>query len=355
MQLCGHKSGVTIGTEALNRLMPMHLLLSEDGVIVSAGATLTKVFAQKTTLQESIAGQAFFRIFEVSRPGGVQHIADLRRSAGDRLSVIARNTGAPPLRGVVQSSADDAQLLLNLSFGIGVIDAVSAFSLTDADFAVTDLAMELLYLVEAKTAVMQELRQLNVRLQGAHDLAQQQALTDTLTGLSNRRSLDRALEISISRGQEFSLMHIDLDFFKAVNDTFGHAAGDFVLCRVGERLLAETRKADVVSRVGGDEFLILLPGITDARLLTTVAARIVERLSEPIAYEGKTCRISASIGIVVSTDYHPPLAGKMLGDADRALYDSKNTGRGRARLFNDGPILANQVDGQAGAPHLPRG
>jgi diguanylate cyclase (GGDEF)-like protein len=223
--------------------------------------------------------------------------------------------------------------LVNLSFGIGVIEAVVGHQLTDADFAATDLAMELLYLVEAKTAVTEELRQLNLRLQGARDVAQEQALTDTLTGLRNRRALDFAMANLIEHHIPFGLMHIDLDYFKAVNDTLGHAAGDHVLRQVAQDLLLETRSGDTVARVGGDEFVILFNALTDPVVLSRIAGRVVERLSRPSAYQGETYQISASIGITISTDYLPPEAKQMLSDADSALYASKNAGRGQAQLF----------------------
>jgi diguanylate cyclase (GGDEF)-like protein len=211
--------------------------------------------------------------------------------------------------------------------------AVAACNLTDADFAATDLAMELLYLVEAKIAVTAELRQLNLRLQGARDAAQEQALTDTLTGLRNRRALDFAMHTLIDHNISFGLMHIDLDFFKIVNDTLGHAAGDHVLREVASKLLLETRAGDTVARVGGDEFVIIFSDLSDAAALSRIADRVVARISEPNWFQGEACRISASIGITLSTDYNPPVAERMLQDADTALYASKNAGRGQAQLF----------------------
>lgn len=313
---------------AANQLMPMYLWLSCDGTIRSAGTTLAKAFAGK-----SLVGAPFFDLFEVRRPGGIAAMDDLYRRAGERLSVSLRHAADRQcLRGAAAILGDDSGILLNLSFGIGVIDAVSDYHLTDADFAATDLAMELLYLVEAKSAVTEELRQLNLRLQGARDAAEEQALTDTLTGLRNRRALDFALERNIMGGEPFSLMHIDLDYFKAVNDNFGHAAGDFVLREVASTLLAETRKGDTVARVGGDEFVVVFPGHTDPDSLFGIAGRMVARLSEPNVFQGQVCRISASIGIAISTDYNPPVAAQMLKDADEALYASKNGGRGQARL-----------------------
>jgi diguanylate cyclase (GGDEF)-like protein len=320
---------VQIDASALNRLMPMHLWVSEDGCIMSAGATLCKAFDATP-----VAEQRLFDLFEVCRPGGIFTVDDLRRHQGERLQVKPKKpVGVQVLRGIAVALPEEGGVLLNLSFGIGVIEAVASHHLTDADFAATDLAMELLYLVEAKTAVTEELRQLNLRLRGARDAAEEQALTDTLTGLRNRRALDLALSVLIVEKEPFGLMHIDLDYFKAVNDTLGHAAGDQVLREVAVTLLHETRKGDTVARVGGDEFVIVFHGLTDEAQLSGIADRVVARLSEPRMVQGESCRISASIGITVSTNYHPPVADRMLSDADEALYASKNAGRGQAKLF----------------------
>jgi diguanylate cyclase (GGDEF)-like protein len=225
-----------------------------------------------------------------------------------------------------------------------VIKAVAAHQLTDADFAATDLAMELLYLVEAKTAVTEELRQLNLRLQGARDAAEEQALTDTLTGLRNRRALDLTMSAMIGQKVPFGLMHIDLDYFKAVNDTHGHAAGDFVLQEVAKVLLVHTRVGDTVARVGGDEFVVVFKELTEAGKWFGVAERVVAKLTEPYDYQGQVCCISASIGITISTDYTQPEAEKMLSDADQALYASKNAGRGQAQLHSVAVASRNSVE-----------
>lgn len=320
---------LVIGQAALNRLMPMHIWISDAGAVLSFGATLGKIFGPSV-----VEGQGFFDLFEVFRPGGIFTVDDLRRREGERLQILPKQAAEmQALRGIAVGLPEGSGVLLNLSFGIGVIKAVSTHQLTDSDFAATDLAMELLYLVETKTAVTEELRQLNLRLQGAREIAEQQALTDTLTGLRNRRALDLSLAMLIAENEPFGLMHIDLDYFKAVNDTLGHAAGDHVLREVAVALLAETRKGDTVARVGGDEFVIVFHGLTDEAQLSNIAKRVVARLSEPSMFQGETCRISASIGITVSTDYNPPQAEQMLSDADEALYASKNAGRGQAKLF----------------------
>ena len=239
--------------------------------------------------------------------------------------------------------------MINMSFGIGVTEAVSAFGLTMGDFAPTELTVEMLYLVEAKTAVMDELRNLNSRLHGAKVVAEEQAVTDTLTGLKNRRALDHILGRYVRRGEPFGLMHIDLDFFKQVNDSMGHAAGDHVLQHAARVLMSETRADDTVARFGGDEFVILFPRLTDRQTLLNIAGRIIARLEEPIPFNGRDCRISASVGATASDFYDGTDAGTMLKDADSALYASKRAGRARAMFFAE-EMRRQGAGGQGGAP-----
>ena len=319
--------GQLLSADAIGRLMPMHLVVNCQGLVTSAGPTLAKLFDGI-----SPEGRAFFDLFEVRRPGGIHGFAALAAQCGARLTLAGRGGGPGDLRGLAVPLGDGGGLFLNLTFGIAILDGVRAHRLTAADFAPTDLAMELLYLFEAKTAVEGELRELNLRLQGAKRTAEAQALTDTLTGLRNRRALDLAIAEELRRGHPFGLMNIDLDYFKSVNDTLGHAAGDHVLREVARVLGEETRTQDCVARVGGDEFVIVVPGLTDPATLTRIATRIVARLSEPLHYAGQTCRISASIGISVSTAYDKPTSDMILNDADAALYASKNAGRGQAQL-----------------------
>lgn len=321
---------ISVGLDALDLLMPMHLCLSPSGHIVSAGSTLSKLFPNA-----SLLAHGFFDIFEVRRPGGVNTIADLTAHAGDRLYLSVQGCTLPAMRGIVVPRSNGLGVLLNLSFGIGVIDAVRHHALTGADFAPTDLTVELMYLVEAKSAVMDELRSLNLRLQGAKVAAEEQALTDALTGLRNRRALQTELSLLAGQSVQFCLMHIDLDYFKAVNDTLGHAAGDHVLREVAKVLISETRHGDTVARVGGDEFVVVLPVLADATLLHQIALRIINRLSLPMDYEGQSCRIAGSIGMTISSNYAVPDLERMLSDADHALYASKRAGRGRATLFHE--------------------
>jgi diguanylate cyclase (GGDEF)-like protein len=168
-------------------------------------------------------------------------------------------------------------------------------------------------------------------------------LTDPLTGLANRRAFDQALSRAISgagRGQAFTLLHLDLDHFKQVNDTLGHAAGDHVLAHVASVLAAHTRRSDVIARIGGDEFMAILHGTCDPDVLSGISARIIAALERPIDYEGNACLISGSIGLARSLAYQRPDGQQMLTDADAALYCAKREGRARARISDPGAEAA---------------
>lgn len=315
--------------EAFDRLMPLHVRLHVEGQITGYGPTLAKLVDG-----HGIVGKDFFDAFEVRRPSGVTSIADLHRHAGERLRLTLRHAQHPvAFRGLAMPLGKGAGMILNLSFGIGVVDAVRSFALTDADFAATDLAVEMMYLVEAKSAAMETLRGFALRMQGDKQTAETEALTDTLTGLRNRRALAQLLEQMTQSATPFGLMHIDLDYFKAVNDTFGHAAGDHVLCRVAEVLTTETRRNDIIARVGGDEFVGIFPEITDSERLKATARRIIEVVSRPIMFDDRRCQISASVGITASVSYAVPEIARMQHDADEALYAAKRAGRGQAQMY----------------------
>ncbi|MCG6904908.1 MAG: GGDEF domain-containing protein [Rhodobacter sp.] len=330
MSAMAELTGVNLSLGALDWLMPMHAIVSPTGHIRHAGTTLDKLRPGA-----GLTGTRFLETFELRRPRSVTTIADLGAAGGTRLSLRLRARPDVPLKGMALPLPGDAGLLVNLSFGIAAVEAVRIFGLSSGDFPPTDLTIEMLYLVEAKEAVMQESRRLNLRLQGAKIAAEEQAYTDTLTGLKNRRAMDMVMERYVASGERFGLMHLDLDHFKEVNDSLGHAAGDLVLQEAARILIEETRVDDAVVRFGGDEFVLIFHRLTDPEQLSRVASRILKRLEVPILYQDLPCRISGSIGITISDDYATLDPDQMLMDADMALYASKNGGRARHTFVRD--------------------
>lgn len=321
---------VTFGPDLLGQLMPLYVHIAADGIIRSVGPTMARLFAP-----EDPAGMRFLDLFALRRPFSVQSLSALSDCAGQRLHLQLRRPPGTAFRGQVLNLAAGPAggvegLFVNLSFGLTVSSAVRAHGLTEEAFAPTDLAIEMLYLTEAKTAVMRELHNLASRLHHAKTEAEDQALTDPLTGLRNRRALEARLLDADNARMPFGLMQIDLDRFKAVNDTLGHAAGDHVLRHVGEILITETRQVDTVARIGGDEFVILFPGLTRVATLTRIAGRILDRIRQPISYRGTPCAVSASIGVTTSGRRgEGSVPGEtLLMRVDRALYASKENGRG---------------------------
>ena len=311
-----------------NHICPLHVIIDAEGRVVSHGPTLLKVCSE-----ESWIGKPFFEVLDLQRPRAVQSIGDLLETAGSKLHFQLRQPPHTRMKGVLVPLPDGQGAFINLSFGISVLDAVRDFNLTSQDFSPTDLTIEMLYLVEAKSAAMEASRQLNLRLQGAKIAAEEQAFTDTLTGLKNRRAMDHVLNRLLNSGRDFALMHVDLDFFKQVNDTFGHAAGDAVLQKVAAIMVDCTRKSDTVARVGGDEFVLIFEGLLDRNRLSDLANRLIARLEEPIMYGAEECRISASAGTVLSSSAEAPDAALLLHQADVALYAAKRAGRAQHLFY----------------------
>ncbi len=157
------------------------------------------------------------------------------------------------------------------------------------------------------------------------------ASLDVLTDLSNRSAWQECLTIALEEGTPVTIMLLDLDHFKDVNDGHGHAAGDAVLREVAARLRATCTEASIVARLGGDEFAVLMPG-DDVAKAQEIAERLIRVVSEPYAVAGQNVEIGASVGLAL----FPPdgrLPEELLNAADLALYRAKAAGRGRHEFF----------------------
>ena len=200
------------------------MCFDNDGLITHVGPGLRSVISP-------VADQSLFGLLTILRPLGISDLPTLFAHTGRALSVEIQGHDDLRLRGVVARHGE-----VSLSFGIALQSAIKRYGLTLQDFAPTDLAPEMLYLIEANQAAMSASRFLTERLQGAKMLAEEQAHSDTLTGLRNRRSLERILDHLAQTNESFSLIQIDLDYFKSVNDTLGQAAGDIILQHVANVL-----------------------------------------------------------------------------------------------------------------------
>ncbi len=164
-----------------------------------------------------------------------------------------------------------------------------------------------------------------------------QAFHDPLTGLANRRLFGDRVEHALSRsrrtGEDTGVLFVDLDDFKVVNDSLGHASGDRLLIAVGARLSGCVRPGDTVARLGGDEFGILLEELEASDQPEIVARRILEALDVPFPVDGRQVFTRASIGIAVAEPTDRPDGDHLLADADAALYAAKAAGKATVRRF----------------------
>ncbi len=312
----------------LDLFCPMHVVLGPEGEIRHMGATFAKLVGGAAA-----QGRGFLEFFEVLRPREAETMVDLLGLRGQKLSLRLREGSRASFKGILAPFGRGAAV--NLSFGISIMDGVRDFALSGSDFAATDLAIEMLYLIEAKSVAMGASRKLNQRLQVAKIAAEEQAFTDTLTGLKNRRAVDHVLARQINRGGAFAVMQIDLDFFKAVNDTHGHPAGDHVLQQVARILVDETRRGDCVARVGGDEFVVILDGVRGQEELAGIARRFIARIEKPIPWRDARLCISASVGIAIGGRAEERDDLDLFDRVDKALYAAKHAGRAQFRFAGE--------------------
>ncbi|MDO8358560.1 MAG: EAL domain-containing protein [Devosia sp.] len=178
----------------------------------------------------------------------------------------------------------------------------------------------------------------NAELEAATERIEHNSLHDALTKLPNRRYLDKFLEeraaVCHEDGSGIALLHIDLDRFKHINDTLGHAAGDAMLVHAANVLRANVRADDFVARIGGDEFVVVSALRRGRRDLTRLASRIICDMREPLPYMGHECRCGVSVGVAYQRGDKVD-DKRLLIDADIALYRAKRRGRNRHEFFTE--------------------
>jgi diguanylate cyclase (GGDEF)-like protein len=211
-----------------------------------------------------------------------------------------------------------------------------------------EIASGIVYVVSCSVLPLAFIWMMNARLL-VH--LNRQSMIDPLTELLNRRGLQAAAEVELARyarsGHDLAVVVLDLDFFKLLNDRYGHAGGDTVLCEFSVFLRATVRETDVVGRFGGEEFVLILPGLGPIAALATIE-RLRRAVSEHSFQLGsRLTRITASFGITVSASRKDLTWETLQHEADLALYAAKRDGRNVSRLYDqslaaEGPTLVEK-------------
>ncbi len=195
-------------------------------------------------------------------------------------------------------------------------------------------------------SMMERLVLENERIRNSNVQIDRLARHDPLTGLPNRLEVrdqfDQAILVAQQARSTIALLYFDLDDFKSVNDSLGHATGDMLLCEIAKRLLSSVRSTDIVSRHGGDEFLIVMTNVADESSVTTMASKILGFLEMPFYVDGVELSTTCSIGIAM----YPPDGSdfaSLMKAADMAMYRAKESGRNAFRYF-DGTMNTSVVE-----------
>lgn len=317
----------TLSDEHFKRLFPAYIRLDLAGNIVSVGPSLERL------LGDGLAGRPFFQTFTVETPRRVESTDGLTDQREVTLMVRTGKTDFR-LRGIVVREADSLCLLVGHVPDVNAEEC--AFKLSMCDFSPADGSLDLLVAAHLRKGLLQDAKTLVEELREKSAEADELAHMDPLTSVTNRRGFFRKLEERLANARTentpLTVGVIDLDGFKAVNDVFGHAAGDQLLFQSGARVRALAGPNSVVGRLGGDEFGIILPGLGEETEILALGQRMCDALAEPFQVKEGVARIGASIGFAAF-----PQAGNtadtLFERADYALYHSKQQERGRPMVF----------------------
>lgn len=229
---------------------------------------------------------------------------------------------------LVMSIAQAVETLapIRVQAGLGTCEPVRSFELQLTAYRTMEGSVEIL-------AVGRDISEQQMTVDRLRHLATH----DALTGLPNRALLSDRLNMAIAQakriGTHFSVLALDLDGFKKVNDALGHPMGDFLLRVAAERLRETLRDVDTLARVGGDEFIAVLPSALTEREIQIVARRMISAMQAPFEIQGHTLHVSTSIG-AATYPTHGDTEVKLLAHADTALYRAKETGKARCVIFD---------------------
>ncbi len=322
-------------------VFPFHLVLDRDLRVLQAGSSVRRLQG------DGLVGATFTDQFRVTTPRVAMTFEALTAKPRSLFLLESQATPGLLLRGQILHEPGADCLFFVGSPWITETANFVALGLTLDDFAASDVVVDYVLLLQNQASALVEAKDLAARLHATAEQLEHLAHHDTLTGLPNRALLRKRLERKGPDGEEpaptaVSVLMLDLDGFKAVNDSYGHSAGDGVLQDVAERLRALAREDDMVARFGGDEFALVLEARAGKERSETsaakVAQRVIEALSQPFPLPlcpGVSVTLSASIGIAHRHGIES--AEDLLRNADLAMYAAKAGGKARYERYT--PVL----------------
>lgn len=331
--------GGALSPSLLDAAFPFHLVLDRELRVLQAGASARKLHPA------GLVGLALDELFEVTTPK--TPISFDAFAARPRSLFLLRSLTSPELvlRGQMLNDEVADCLYFVGSPWMTETTTFGRLGLTLDDFAVSDAVVDYVLLLQTQSSSLAEARKLTARLNDTAKQLTHQAFHDDLTGLPNRALLRDHLQRTLGESpttatNSVAVLILDLDGFKAVNDSYGHSAGDEVLRIVGNRLRAIARDCDIIARFGGDEFALVIelsqsrPGI-DKQVTAAIAERILATLSESVPLPTSptvNVRLSASIGIAYSGSGALDVE-ELLRNADLAMYAAKALGKSRYQVY----------------------
>jgi diguanylate cyclase (GGDEF)-like protein len=327
----------TMAPKTLDDLLPFAAIIAADGTIAHLGRSLRRV-------TRDVGGRRFFEMFSVCAPRPLRRCTDPARLCGAKVVLEAAiDIGVDKVRLRASIAPADPSLgtyLVLTSLGAQLHTQLGPLGLNSTDFAHADPSIDMLYVLRTQGTLIDEMQGLADRLRIAKETAEAQAHTDQLTGLPNRRGLSVFAENLLAERERGAvatawLLHVDLDRFKQVNDTLGHAAGDAILKRVAGDLRAVLLPGDFAARIGGDEFVLVLRDVPDTASAVDRARDVISRVQLPLDFCGQAIQVGASVGVTRVEPASGQSVDGLLLEADLALYEVKRSGRGSVHVYSD--------------------
>ena len=314
-----------LSRENLDNLMPNSFVTDTTGRFIHTGQVMCKLRKRTACVDTNLTN--LFTLNDSSAGGwrwALQNAGQYR--------VDLHDGRAKHLKLHLCPLEDRASILGCVVIGAGFIRQMDALNITDADLRSYGSAMDMFFLLEMQRLFLNQTERSAERLDAARNQALLDSQKDALTGIDNRRVFEQHVQnlSETIQFKPFALILIDLDGFKAINDTHGHPTGDAVLQVVAKRLRGAIRKSDMIARLGGDEFGAVFYDINDATPLKQICANLIALIESPIMVHDLQCMVSASIGVGYIT--RPNDIEIWLKQTDDALYKAKSDGKGRAQI-----------------------